>query len=180
MHVAIIGDSIVHGYDDREMGGWVTRLKTLSIAKGESDLVYNLGVPGDSTREILKRADAEIKVRQPFLNKVVYSTGTNDMGKGVPLSEYQANLIELGRIARAHGNRVFFMGLFLHTKDGNKVDNTAYDSIIRDVCEKEAHTYIPTVDVIEGKDLSDGCHPNESGHAKLCMRVAEYLVGKQA
>jgi lysophospholipase L1-like esterase len=175
MHIALIGDSIVHGYDDQESGGWVARLKILSVAEEKSDLVFNLGIPGNSTRDILERADVEIRARQPFLNKVVYSTGTNDQGKNVPVTEFKENLTKLGKIAAGHGNKVFFMGLFLCVKDGKRRDSSDYDTAIREVCEENCYTYIPTADVIVEEDLVDGCHPNSAGHAKLCDRVAEYM-----
>ena len=175
MHVALIGDSIVHGYDDQEFGGWGARLKILSVAEEKSDLVFNLGIPGNSTREILERADVEIRSRQPFLNKVVYSTGTNDQGKDVPVAEFKENLAKLGKIAAGHGNKVFFMGLFLCVKDGEPRDNSPYDNAIQSVCNEEGYIYIPTADVIVEEDLVDGCHPNSKGHSKLCDRVAEYI-----
>jgi lysophospholipase L1-like esterase len=176
MHIALIGDSIVHGYDDRELGGWVARLKILSVAEDKSDLVFNLGIPGNSTREMLERADGEIKARQPFLNKVVFSTGTNDQGKDVPIPEFKKNLGKLGEIAAGYGNKVFFMGLFLRIEDGERRDNGAYDKAIQEVCSQKGYTYIPTADIMREEDLVDGCHPNPEGHAKLCARVAECLV----
>jgi lysophospholipase L1-like esterase len=175
MHIAVIGDSIVHGYDDQEFGGWVSRLKVLSIAEEKSDLVFNLGIPGNSTREMIERADGEIRARQPFLNKVVYSTGTNDQGKGVPIPEFRDNLAKLGKIASDYGNKVFFMGLFLCIKDGKRRDNSEYDTAIQEVCQVNDYTYIPTLDIMNEEDLVDGCHPNAAGHAKLCTRVAEYI-----
>ncbi len=172
MHIALIGDSIVHGYDDGECGGWVSRLKILSVAEDKSDLVFNLGIPGNSTREMLERADGEIKARQPFLNKVVYSTGTNDIGKDVPVAEFKENLAKLGTIALGHGNKVFIMGLFPIVKECAKC---VYDAAIQEICEEKGYTYIPTADMMDDEDMADDAHPSSSGHAKLCARVAEYV-----
>lgn len=175
MHVAILGDSIAHGFDDTEIGGWVTRLKKLSMDKGMSDLVFNLGIPGDTSGCILKRADAEIKQRQPFLNKVVYSVGTNDIGKKVSLKDFRKNLNQLGDIAKSYQNRVFFMELFLLVKNEKIVDNSRHNMIIQEICHQHEFTFIPTVDLIKESDLSDGCHPSPIGHIKLSQRVAQYL-----
>ena len=180
MHLAIIGDSIVHGYDDKEFGGWVSQLKIFSVAQGKDDLIFNLGIPGNSSRDMLKRADGEIKARQPFLNKVIYSTGSNDISQAIPVPEYKANLTKLGEIAEGHGNRVFFLGLFLRMANGKPVDTSAYDQAIQQVCEENNYTYIPTSDLIKEenieKDMTDDVHPNSTGHAKLSARVAECML----
>jgi len=52
--LCVFGDSIVVGSDDREAGGWVARLKLDLNARGKIG-VYNLGVDGDRTEQLLRR-----------------------------------------------------------------------------------------------------------------------------
>lgn len=176
MQVAVIGDSIVHGGVDAEYGGWVQRLRILSWSQKRGDHVFNLGLGGNTSRHMLERAETEMKARKGHVKNVIFSTGTNDMNLGIPLSEFRENLACLGSLATGVGFRVYFMGLFLRTDKDAAKDTAAYDAVIQDVCRNGAYTYIPTADVIQAGDLPDGCHPNGQGHAKLCARVAEFMV----
>lgn len=176
MQVTVIGDSIVHGGIDDEFGGWVNRLKVQSWREGRGDHVFNLGLGGNSSRDMLARAEAEIKARQGHAKNVIFSTGTNDMNLNIPLAEFQANLARLGEIATGFGQQVCFMGLFMRTDRDMARETAAYDAVIREVCSSGGYTYIPTADVIEANDLPDGVHPNAAGHAKLCVRVAEFMT----
>lgn len=176
MQVAAIGDSIVHGGLDDEGGGWVARLKIRSFEEGRGDHVFSLGLGGNTTRDILARADVEIKARVNHVNKIIFGTGTNDKLQGIPVAEFKENLVKLAAIASGHEKKVFFMGMFLWLEDGARVDTSAYDKAIREVCSEGGYTYIPTNDIMAPEDLVDGCHPGPSGHAKLCDRVAEYMT----
>ncbi|MCK9378783.1 MAG: SGNH/GDSL hydrolase family protein [Candidatus Moranbacteria bacterium] len=54
MNTCIFGDSIIEGYyDDEEKNGWVNRLKSIF----SDDEIYNLGISGDSTENLLNRFD---------------------------------------------------------------------------------------------------------------------------
>jgi lysophospholipase L1-like esterase len=176
MQVAAIGDSIVHGGLDDEGGGWVARLKILSCKEGSGDHVFGLGLGGNTSRDILARVEVEIRARSNHIDKVIFGTGTNDKLQSIPVAEFRENISKLAAIASGYGKRVFFMGLFLWIEDGVRVDTSAYDAAIREVCDEGGYTYIPTEDVMGQGDLVDGCHPGPSGHAKLCSRVAEYMV----
>ncbi len=175
MQVVVIGDSIVHGGIDKEFGGWVARLKIKSDNAKRGDHVFNLGLGGNSSRDMLARAEAEIRARQGHVKNVIFSTGTNDMNLKMPLAEYKSNLEQLGRIASGFGKKVYFMGLFLRTDRDSAKETAEYDAAIRAVCKDGGYTYIPTDDVICKEDLMDGCHPNARGHAKLCDRAAEFM-----
>ncbi|MFA5204675.1 MAG: SGNH/GDSL hydrolase family protein [Lentisphaeria bacterium] len=175
MQIAVIGDSIVHGGRDAECGGWVARLKIREMRGNRGDHVFNLGLGGNTSRDLLARAAAEIQARRNHVTDVIFSAGTNDMYQDIPLPEFGANLAKLGEIAAGFGKRVYFMGLFLRTDFNMPEKTAAYDAVIREVCKSGRFTYIPTADLIGAADLDDGCHPNAAGHQKLCDRVAEFM-----
>lgn len=176
MQVAVLGDSIVHGGLDDEFGGWVARLKVQSMREGRGDHVFNLGLGGNTSINILERAGVEMLARKNHVKNIIFSTGTNDMNCQIPLTAFQMNLARLGEIATSLGMKVYFMGLFLRTDRDTIADTAAYDAVIREVCASGGYTYIPTADRISPDDLVDGCHPNAQGHAKLCARVAEFML----
>jgi len=51
-----LGDSITYGAWD-PAGGWVARLRANACAKHRTDpwLVHNLGIPGDTSADLLRR-----------------------------------------------------------------------------------------------------------------------------
>ena len=65
--ILIFGDSIIYGAWDRE-GGWAARLRKFLDEKTltEEDfycLVYNLGISGDTTEDLLERFEFETEQR---------------------------------------------------------------------------------------------------------------------
>ena len=106
-HIFIFGDSITYGSWDKE-GGWADRLKRFLHDKylktrGDYCLVYNLGVSGDTTKEVLKRFDFETKRRldKKEENIFIFSIGANDAstysdGKNlVEIGEFENNIKQL-------------------------------------------------------------------------------------
>jgi len=67
-HILVFGTSTTYGAWDSE-GGWVARLrkfldeKTISSNYKSEGLIYNLGVSGDKTEDVLKRFEPETKAR---------------------------------------------------------------------------------------------------------------------
>lgn len=178
MNIVVIGDSIVHGGIDNEAGGWVNRLRVVSAKKGLGDHVFNLGLGGNHSRQLLERAEHEIKARVNHIEHVIYSTGTNDMNVNMTTEEYAGNLERLGAVASGFGKSVTFMGLFNRTDGEWKTQTENYNVVIEKICSDKDYRFIPTIDLIDAADLVDGCHPNPDGHEKLCQRVAGYFLGE--
>jgi len=87
--ICVFGASEVYGYCDEE-GGWVQRLrkfleKRITVDQEVYYEVYNCGVSGDTTADLLKRFEVECYARyyeavkiykKPFI--VFFSIGMND------------------------------------------------------------------------------------------------------
>jgi len=63
MSILVFGDSITWGTADFEHGGWVTRL-FIELGRDFEIDVYNLGVSGDKTPDLLERFESESKSRR--------------------------------------------------------------------------------------------------------------------
>lgn len=63
MVICIFGDSITWGASDSEKGGWVERLKIYFGEKYDIN-VYNLGISGDATEDLLVRIEKELRSRK--------------------------------------------------------------------------------------------------------------------
>src|SRR6267142_1070190 len=77
MIIAVFGDSIVYGAWDKETGGWVNRLR-LSFDEQNHvyHQVYNFGISGDTSYDLLERLGAEARSCEPDV--IVISIGIND------------------------------------------------------------------------------------------------------
>ena len=83
--ILIFGNSIIYGAWDKE-GGWVSRLrkfldeKNLSSGPNFYCLVYNLGISGNTTDDLLERFEFEIKQRlkEDEETIILFAIGIND------------------------------------------------------------------------------------------------------
>jgi lysophospholipase L1-like esterase len=204
-YIVVFGDSITYGAWDPE-SGWVARLRRwLEENRPREDLVYNCGISGDSSRELLARFEVEARARfleadqdkQPKL--VILDIGGNDSywahdkgGHNVPLEEYRSNIERLLKMARGFTPKVLVMGL--PPVDDAKTDPVpwapkvsyrtewiaAYHKALKETCTKANVTFVDTFDDWSRADykrlLSDGTHPNAAGHQRLFEAVRDALV----
>ena len=82
--IFIFGDSVAYGQWD-EQGGWVQRLRSsldqsYIAHRSEKIYFYNLGVPGETAEDILKRFRNEISARHKDGKEkiVLFAVGMND------------------------------------------------------------------------------------------------------
>lgn len=191
--ICIFGDSIVWGAIDIEKNGWVNRL-AIYCENDENNncYIYNLGIPSETTKDLLVRIKQEAKTRNP--TKIVIAIGINDtkitldnqMQKTDKIT-FSKNINELINISKRLVSNVVFIGLtkVLQEKCNPVVwnDNESYknecifeyNNIIKKVCDTNNVKFIDIFDLLSNEDLSeDGIHPNSNGHEK----IFEYLKDK--
>lgn len=208
-HILIFGDSIAYGAWDRE-GGWVQRLrkfldeKTLAPNSDYCCFVYNLGVPGDTTGELLKRIEQETKQRQDPTEETIFifAIGINDsqlIRKKNKLryspGKFKKNLENIVAKARQFSSKIVFIGL--NPVDESKVNpmpwamDKAYqnkhiekfDGIIKSVCAENNLLFVDILPELKKIDytklLEDGAHPNTKGHQKIFNLIKTFLVDEK-
>ncbi len=83
--LVIIGDSGVHGWGDREGGGWAERLKLDWMNLPNAPIIYSLGIRGDGLEKVAKRWNSEWQVRgetrRHMPDAVLLSIGLNDSAR---------------------------------------------------------------------------------------------------
>jgi lysophospholipase L1-like esterase len=204
-HVYCFGDSITYGEWD-EQGGWVQRLRSFAdqafiSGRGDKTLVFNLGVPGDTAEDMLKRIEGEMAARfDPEVETlIVFAVGMNDSHYITAEKKYfcepqqfEANLGRLLGIARKYTKKIAVVGL--NPVDQRKVDPLPWNA------EKAYHSdrvklLNAVVEKIAGEEnlffadiwknwvqldyralLFDGLHPNASGHRRIAERVSAFLT----
>ena len=192
MSICIFGDSIVWGAKDYKNGGWVTLLKN---HLKEKDLlnVYNLGVSGDNTDDLLERFENECKARAPEI--IIFAIGENDSqyikskdNPRVSLDKFQENLNKLLNRARKFTKKIVFVGLT--EVDESKVmpipwspekyyDNenvNKYNSKIKNFCLDNNVLFLDILNLLNNEELDDGIHPNSKGHEKIFNKVKDFML----
>ena len=92
--LAFLGDSFVVGAGDPKGQGWVTRVIARSQAP-EADLtVYNLGVRGATSSDVLHRFRSEVPPRfeDRAEKRLIVSVGTDDVRTGMSVARHRLNL----------------------------------------------------------------------------------------
>lgn len=192
MNICIFGDSITWGAYDSEQGGWASRLRNYFETQDTDVDIYNLGISGDTTGDVLARIDVEAKARKTDV--FVFAVGINDAqfihstdALRVPLEEFRLHLAKLLASARQYTDKVIFIGLTRvdeskttpipwYTDASYTNENIErLDSAIEKFCEENGLTYISMKDVVGNDDLVDGLHPNSKGHINMFEKIKTEL-----
>lgn len=193
--ICIFGDSITWGASDFEKGGWVNRLRNFIDANAYDVEIYNLGIPGDKTKDLLQRFYKECKVRKS--NVIIFAIWINDVkyiGNNnksiVPLDKFQNNLEKLIIQAKNITDKIIFLGLtnvdesktmpiFWKWKNTNMFFSTQniiiYNSKLEEICNKSSLLFIDMLNILDNSDFNDGVHPNDKWHEKMFLKVKNFL-----
>lgn len=195
--ICVFGDSIVWGGGDDEMGGWVNRLR-LSIEEKMLEVeVYNLGIPSDTSQDLLNRFEVEALARGNGAGDVaLIAVGVNDSATDdeghflIAPAKFEDNLKAIAGLAKSAGYAAIFLGL--HDVDETKTnpmpgsnlyysqeDLDQYSDIVKAVAAETESYFLDIKGLLSTKDLADGLHPNEIGHAKIAEAVEKYLINNK-
>ncbi|MBI2515155.1 hypothetical protein HYV91_03185 [Candidatus Wolfebacteria bacterium] len=191
MNICIFGDSITWGASDSDKGGWVERLRVYFGEKYDAN-VYNLGVCGDTTDDLLKRVEVECKAREPSI--IVFAIGINDSqfvhsksDRRTSIENFKENLSKLHSAARQFTEKIAFVGWTDIYESKTKpvpwntdrsYDNRSiqkYDEAIKRFCSEKKLKFITMNGVLTLGDLTDGVHPNSQGHEKMADIIKPVL-----
>ena len=199
--ILAFGDSITWGAVDPDCGGWVGRLKTLLEVESNFEIeVYNLGISGETTNDLLERLESETKARLKEDQEItfIFAIGINDSlfihsknGLNIKPEKTKENIQKIISIAQQFSPRIIFVGLTpvdevqtapipWNTDKSYKNEYIKeYNEVIKSICKEKD---IPFVDIFEKwiesdykKLLIDGVHPNPDGHKVIFELVRETL-----
>ncbi|MBU1198963.1 MAG: hypothetical protein KKF46_08495 [Nanoarchaeota archaeon] len=205
MHgILTFGDSIVFGRGEKPGTGWVGRLKNYFEEQDFYHAVYNMGIPGDTTSDLLARFEIESKSRIHYFHTgdkyiIMFGIGTNDArcinnpeNHQTEPDKFRKNIISLISKAKKHTKNIVFIGLlpvdesitnpYEDTYFTNKLQKQ-YNDIIKECCKQENIEFIDLFDDWINIDykvlLDDGLHPNSEGYEKMYEQIKEFLVEKE-
>jgi len=181
------------GFWDNE-GGWVQRLRRFLDAKSLENPdkyyfeVYNLGVSGNDSRQLLERFESEVK-RPNFGRKsnyylvpdwgpTIYSTFNEEYRLRTPKEDFEQNILDLISKAKEYTDNIIFVGDPIITIEGpipwskdkelsdSRLKN--YTDTVRRKCNNNNIAYVDNRSEQTKEEwsekLEDGCHPNDRGH----------------
>lgn len=193
--ICIFGDSITWGACDYRLGGYCSRLKVFFQASEYDISIYNCGISGDNTNDLLKRFKDEATAREP--QTIIFAIGVNDSqyidskdNPQVTMEKFEENLQKLIDQAKDITDDIIFLGLF--GLDESKTMPTPwnlnkyydneniklYNAKIEEVAKKNIIDFIDMIGLLDKDHLEDGLHPNDEGHKQIFMKVRDHLVNR--
>ncbi len=197
----IFGDSITEGLWDSQ-GGWADRTKAFvqskEVASGIKNYheVYNLGIDGNTTQQLIARFEAETTARLWPDEEIafIFAIGTNDTlhrnnsdFQSTP-EQYQTELTQLAELARKFSSNITFVDLLpVEESLTNPIQSSSsgkcytndrislFNETLHTFCEAQ---WLPCIKVSElyaqqnyTTLLADGLHPNDQGHELIFNAV---------
>lgn len=189
INVIVFGDSVVYGMGDYEQGGWVNRLKLLLDNDGDFYYdVYNMGIPDDTSKDVLKRFTNEINSRfyQGRLI-LIFECGANDSAQmKLDIDKFKDNISSIIYLAKMRTDNIAFIGLppAINCETEGRLGNhvcfsddvmKSFDKVLDEVCTSKGVKYIPLKGVLNTVDTVDGIHPDPEGHSKIAGFAYDYV-----
>ena len=186
MEIGAWGDSITYGAGDTTGLGWVGFLRSHFYEKDYG--VYNRGICGDTTEDLLKRFEIEVNSIEP--NLIILAVGINDSkipegqaGNKVPFAQFQKNIKELIDKAKSKAQKVIVVGLTEineETVGSSSVFRNEtikkYDDYLKEIADVEDVNYVDMQGVLDiQSDLEDGLHPNAKGYKKMFDKILPHI-----
>ncbi len=177
IQIGVWGDSIVHGGCDPVMGGWVNRLRLYLWSRGMGDHVFNLGLGGNNSTDVLNRIEPELRARRVQVDHVMIGVGVNDLlhpTQPMPLEVFAQNLRDIIAIVRTLGKSPHLLSMIPIQKDPEKW--VAYNAIMERVAADTGAGWIDLRNCLIASDLPDLVHPDAKGHEKVFQAVKDHLI----
>jgi acyl-CoA thioesterase-1 len=171
--VLVLGDSLSAGYGLKKTQAYPALLSEKAQAAGQRLHVINAGVSGDTTAGGLRRLPHLLD--QP-IDVFIVELGINDIFRGVPVAQIEANLQKIIDLARAHSPqvRIVIAGMQLPQTAVND-SLTAFGQMYTDLARRNSAELVPfLLDGVAGNpnlNLPDMIHPNASGQKILASNV---------
>ena len=195
--IVVIGASSVAGKVDVEGGGFVGRLSKWMESQYPYNAVFNLGISGNTSDQILARILAESIPRKPDL--IILQCGINDlMREGsinapnqISINQIEVNIRDLIQKAQSIADllivSVFPIDESKTTPFAGKnwyytlADAKAHSLLTRKLTTELGIAYIDIFTEFEKLDYkgqliySDGLHTNAQGHELIFQKIKSYI-----
>jgi lysophospholipase L1-like esterase len=193
--VCIFGDSITWGRGLSSRVAWANLLRNYLEDKDRSIHLYDLGIDGNATNDLLKRVREEAEHRSPEL--IIWAIGINDSAyiqtpENPVASEgkFTENITKLIEIGHNFSKKQAIIGIakgsdanttpLPESKTGKHYVSDrvhGYDEILETVANSHGIAFVRISNHLNDDDFYDGLHPNERGHMKIFLEI-EPVISK--
>lgn len=185
--ICFIGDSLVQGTGDPECLGWVGRVSAKAQVSGWNVTAYNLGIRGDTSRDIVARWKHEAVRRFPADTEhyVVFSFGVNDTmfvddARKISLSESRENFLKIFELASSQYSTVMIgPPPFGDTEQNRRIHELSQS--FEQLAVKMDVSYLAVYELLQQdpiwmREVSDegGAHPGAGGYEQLARVVMQW------
>jgi lysophospholipase L1-like esterase len=191
--ICVFGDSVVWGACIPKREAWTDLLRNYLDEKFNYSVdLYNLGIDGNTSKDILKRFDVEVQARNPDV--IICAVGANDSifrnnnQFEVSESNFLQNLSDILKKAKKYTEQILFVGLVKGSdtetiplkrsatgKCYSKLAVKKYDGYIKSFAEQNNVPFVDVFTLLTDEDFDDGLHPNIQGHSKIFQAVKKTL-----
>lgn len=151
------GDSLSAGYGIALEDGWVALVED---ALDKETTVINASISGETSRGGLARLPGLLDEHNPDV--LVLELGANDGLRGHPLSQLEANLVQMIELSQSRGAEVVLVGIRLPPNLGKRYTEPFFN-LYQTLSERYELSYLPFLleDVAQYSELmqADGLHP---------------------
>ena len=199
--ILAFGDSITFGMGVVPSNGSAQKLKEDFESQDIYNALYNLGIPGDSSKDLLNRFETEANARIQYHypdNKyvILIAIGTNDSrGLGSPdntqtsLEDYKSNVEKIVKLAKNHTNHIIIISIppvdeslmpFEDTYFSNEIIEQ-FNKTLQQISEKNNLLFCDVYKEFEKREdyttlFVDGLHPNNEGYFLMYKFIKKFLV----
>lgn len=181
----VFGDSVTQASYIKS--GWVDLFRNYLETKYYDDFinVFNLGIGGNTSSDIISRFKNEAASRTP--TDIIFAFGVNDSGYFrtidkliVQESLFEKNIKILIEEAKFFTSNITFIGPtlgddlllkpFPESSKGKSYDLDRlkiYNNKLKEIVQSNNCKYIELLDSLKFEDFIDGLHPNAQGHQKM-------------
>mgnify|MGYP006281817285 CR=1 FL=1 len=207
-----LGDSITAGSTDPG-GGWAARLSARIMNENARSHMredhffcfpYNLGVAGDTTKDLAKRAESEIEARRKFDPEleaidIICSIGINDAHLSskdnrplTSVNQFRDDYETLVTVLERTGGRILLTGLlpvdesrtnpfpWISELSSRNEHIAELEAVIKAIADEKRLDFLPLFEDFSAltdyeQYLLDGLHPDEQGHKLLADKIGKFV-----
>ena len=191
--VLIFGDSIVFGRGVKKNQSWPSLLiHRFDQIDNKDTIIFNLGVPGETSDNLRRRFDLECSVRikpqdNSQMTTIIVAIGLNDaksfdqpQNYQTKLSFFEQNLIEIIKLGQKYTQNIILIGCTKVDEKKTRFNQIfflnrnirIFNKSIKKIALNNRLQYVPIFEEWSSADIqslltNDGIHPNEKGHKKI-------------
>lgn len=172
--VLAFGDSLTAGYQLRPGESFPAQLEAALRREGRQVRVHNAGVSGDTTAQGRARLPWVLNSLKQTPDLAIVALGANDMLRGQPVADAQANLDSILAELRRRDIPVVLAGMYAAPNLGpayGRQFNGMYPALARKHGATLYPFFLNGVAAQPGLLLADGMHPNRQGVAVMVANL---------